>query len=269
MFRLPKIRPAPSLRRAVTVAMLAGGACLAAAMPASADEASAKQLLKSMSDYLVSQKAIAFDYDTNLELVTSDLEKIGMASSGSVAMSRPDKIRVTRTGGTADVEFAYDGKTLTVLGKRLNVFAKLDRQGSVEDLIDTLRFEYGLELPAADLLSANPYDALMSNVTAVKDLGSGFIRGQECDHLAFRTQVTDWQIWIAQGDKPYPCRLTITSKMMAQGPTYTFDVTAWKDGTALAADAFQIDTGSAKEADIGSLSGLDEAPAIGGEGEAE
>ena len=52
----------------------------------------------------------------------------------------------------------------------------------------------------------------MTDVTDVKDLGSGVIGGKECDHLAFRAKDTDWQIWIAQGDEPYPCRYVITSK---------------------------------------------------------
>jgi hypothetical protein len=42
----------------------------------------------------------------------------------------------------------------------------------------------------------------MDGVTNVKDLGSGIVNGKECDHLAFRSTDTDWEIWIAQGDKP-------------------------------------------------------------------
>ena len=36
-----------------------------------ADEAQAKSLLKAMSDYLGAQKAISFDYDVSLELVST------------------------------------------------------------------------------------------------------------------------------------------------------------------------------------------------------
>ena len=38
-------------------------------------------------------------------------------------MNRPDKIHATRTGGYADVELFFDGKTLTVLGKNINSYA--------------------------------------------------------------------------------------------------------------------------------------------------
>jgi hypothetical protein len=69
-----------------------------------------------------------------------------------------------------------------------------------------LRDKYHRPVPAADLLMSDPYKELMPLVTDVKDLGSGVIHGIECDHLAFRTKEVDWQIWIAQGARPYPCR---------------------------------------------------------------
>jgi len=88
---------------------------------ARADEAQAKSLLKAMSDYLAAQKAISFDYDSNLEIVTTQQQKVGLASSGTLTLNRPDKLRATRTGGFANVEMVFDGKTLTLLGKNANL----------------------------------------------------------------------------------------------------------------------------------------------------
>ena len=51
---------------------------------ARADEAQAKSLLKAMSDYLAAQKAISFDYDSNLEIVSTQQQKIGLAASGTL-----------------------------------------------------------------------------------------------------------------------------------------------------------------------------------------
>ena len=71
---------------------------------ATAGDAEAKRLMKAMSDYLAAQQAISFDYDTNLEVVTKDKQKLALASSGTVALARPDKIRATRSGGFVNVE---------------------------------------------------------------------------------------------------------------------------------------------------------------------
>ena len=79
------------------------------------DSAEAKKLLKAMSDYLAAQTAISFDYNGTLEVVTNDEQKLALASSGTVLLNRPDKIRTERSGGFVDSETLFDGKTLTLL----------------------------------------------------------------------------------------------------------------------------------------------------------
>jgi len=95
--------------------------------------------------------------------------------------------------------------------------------------------------PAADLLMSDPYKELMPEVNDAKDLGSGVIHGAECDHLAFRTKEVDWQIWIAQGTRPYPCRYVITSKKVPGWPQYTLDTWGWKTGAETASDSFKLE----------------------------
>ena len=253
-----KLTSAVRLLRGGAAASIIVAATVAVSLPSQAEESDAKALFKAMSDYVSGQQEISFSYDANLEIVTGDMMKVGFASSGTVAKVRPDKIRLTRTGGFADMEMAYDGQMLSVLGKRLNVFTSTEAKGSIDELIDMLRFEYGAEAPAADLLSSNPYEAMTSNITSAMDLGTGVIRGQVCDHLAFRTPEVDWQIWIAQGDRPYPCRLEITSKLTAMAPSYRIDVTDWKTGAGVAGTSFRLESGNAKVIKIEEFEGLDE-----------
>jgi hypothetical protein len=195
-----------------------------------ADEAQAKSLLKAMADYVVAQKAISFEYDSIWEVVTKDQQKLALAASGTVSMARPDKARFTRSGGFVDIEMVFDGKTLTVLGRNRNVFAQVETPGSIDHMIDELQNKYDRPLPAADLFVTGAYDELMADVVDVKDLGSGVIGGTECDYLAFRSREVDWQIWIAQGDRPYPCRYVVTTKTMASSPQYSIQIRNWKTG---------------------------------------
>jgi hypothetical protein len=221
----------------VLAAVLAGTVVIPAGR---ADEADAKRLLKAMSDYLGTQKEMSFDYDVSLELVSTQQQKIALASSGSLTLDRPDKLHMTRTGGFANVEMAFDGKTLTLLGKNTNLYAQLEAPGTIDQLVDVLRDKYHRPVPAADLLMSDPYKELMPEVDDVKDLGSGVIHGVECDHLAFRTKEVDWQIWIAQGARPYPCRYVITSKKVTGWPQYTLDTWGWKTGAEVASDSFKL-----------------------------
>jgi len=229
---------------------------------ARADEAQAKALFKAMTDYMAAQKAVSFDYDSNLEVVSTDKQKLGLASSGTITLNRPDKLHMTRNGGFANVELAFDGKTLTLLGKNANAYAQLDEPGSLDKLVDGLRRRFQKQMPAADLLTADPHAQLMQNVTDVKDLGSGVIRGQECDHIAARSDNADWQLWIAKGDRPYPCRLVITSTDIAESPQYTIDIRSWKTGADVASDSFKVDTANARKIDAAELANFNEVPAV-------
>ena len=198
----------------------------------------AKALLKSMSDYLAAQKNLSMDYDSTFEVVSKDRQKLQLATSGTVELSRPDKIHTTRKSGFSDTEMVFDGKTVSLLGKGQNAYVQADAPGTIDNLIDQLRDKFHRQLPGADLLQSDVYDTLMADVTDIKDLGSGVINGQECDHLAFRAKDTDWQIWIAQGKNPYPCRYVITSKGVDQAPQFSMEIRDWKAGGSPAASDF-------------------------------
>jgi hypothetical protein len=246
---------------AIVLAVAVAG--MASMSVARADETQAKSLLKAMSDYLAAQKAISFDYDSNLEIVSTQQQKIGLASSGTLTLNRPDKLHVMRKGGFANVEMVFDGKTLTLLGKNANLYTQIETPGTIDQLVDVLRDKYHRTVPAADLLMSDPYRELMPLVTDVKDLGSGVIHSIECDHLAFRTKEVDWQIWIAQGARPYPCRYVITSKKVTGSPQYTLDITGWQAGTEVASDAFKLEIpADAKKLRADQVPDLDDVPGL-------
>jgi hypothetical protein len=196
----------------------------------------AKALVKEMSDYMAAQQAISFSFDTDLEIVTKDMQKLELVSSRTVTLNRPDKLHVTRHGGFADGEAIFDGKTLSLIGPNANVYGRVDVPGSVDHLIDELRDKYHRPVPRVDLLQSNVYDALMSQVIDTKDLGCSLIGGVEYDHLAFRTDEVDWQVWMARGARPYPCQYASTSKLADDGPPRIgFPVAYAPSGTLLTA----------------------------------
>jgi hypothetical protein len=108
-------------------AVLAIGASLVS--PASAQNGDAEKLLKGMADYIASQKALAVTFDSDIEVITNNLQKIQFTSSGQVQLSRPDKLRATRTGGYRDVEIVFDSKILTVNNKDGKDYAQLEVAG--------------------------------------------------------------------------------------------------------------------------------------------
>lgn len=197
----------------------------------------AAKILKSMSDYVASQKNISLTYDSDVEVITSEVEKIQFASSGKVLLSRPDKVRVSRTGGYADVEMVFDGKTVSALGKNINAYTQLESAGSIDQLITKLRGMNLIVAPGADLLGSHIFDDLMADVIVTKHIGRGVIDGVECEHIAFRNLDIDWQLWVEVGDRPIPRKYVITSKGVGAAPQYTLRIKEWKTD-AIGADAF-------------------------------
>ena len=228
---------------------------------ARADDAPIRALVQSMSDFLASQKSITFDMQSNLEVVTTDGQRLALASSGALEISRPDKIRLERKGGFADIEAVFDGKTLSLLGRNLNLYAQIPMAGDIDQMVGEMRDKYGRPLPAADLLMSDSYKQIMPEVKDLKYLGPGVILGQTCEHVAMRADDVDLQLWIAQGDKPYPCRYTITSRTVPGEPQYTVDIWNWKSSPdASTADFTFKPPAGAQQVDPAKLTDTDELP---------
>lgn len=207
------------------------------------------KLLKAMSDYLVGQKSLSAKFDSDIEVVTPELQKIQFTSSGEMKMNRPDKLRIRRTGGYADVELVYDGKTISLYGNNAKSYVQADLAGTIDQMIDTMQSRSGAGLPGADLLLTNSYDQMMADVIEGRHVGQGVVDGVECEHLAFRGSETDWQIWIEPGAKPVPRKWVITSKTITGAPQYTLKIRDWKtDANADADFAFKAPADATKVA---------------------
>jgi hypothetical protein len=254
-------RSTPTRRGWMIVFLLASTAMLANAPQARAQGDDAPQILKAMSDYLAGQKTISATFNSDIEVVTPELQKIQFNATGALLLARPDKLRVSRTGGYADLELVFDGRTTTLFGRNLNAFAQIETPGTTDDLIDNLRNNYYVEAPGADLLLSRSFDALTSDVLDAKHIGRGVVDGVECEHLAFRGQDVDWQIWIEIGPNPIPHKYVITSKTVTGAPQYTLRLSDWQSGGQASADAFAfMPPEGASKVELGDLGNIDEVP---------
>lgn len=202
------------------------------------EENTAELMLKQMSSYIGSQKTIELSFDSSIEVITPQLEKIQFTNSGSARLQRPNKMHTHRYGSYADVNMYFDGSTVSIYGSHVNKYAQFDAPGSVDDLLHALREGHGVSLPGSDLLLNDSYSLLIADVIEAKYIGQGVINGIACEHLAFRNTDTDWQVWIQAGDTPIPRKFVVTSKTMASGPQYTVVIKKWKTGGELKPDIF-------------------------------
>ena len=234
--------------------MLAGAVALIVsflAVPAMSEDGidpDADKILQSMSTYLGGIKAFSMNADADFEIVGLNGQKLQLSSLVTVAMERPSKFNIARRGMIADAEFVFDGKTLTLYGKKLNVYAQIQVSGTIDDAIRAYELETGLPAPGADLLFADPYAILSSGVESGVYVGIAYVNGVECHHLAFRKAKVDWQLWVKAGDEPLPMKYVITSKWVTGAPQYSIRFRDWNTSPKITDNqfAFSVPKGATK-----------------------
>lgn len=214
-----------NLRRAAALFVF-GTIALAVTAPtnvqaqASDVETEALRILKKMTEYIGGLQQFSLDTENMLEDVLMSGQKIQYDFSASVVIQRPNKLRAERTGYLFNQLLVYDGKSLTIFNKEDNYYASADAPDNIDDLLHFARDTLDIVPPTGDIVFTNAFELLTASVTSGGVVGKAIIGGVVCDHLAFTSPLVDWQIWIADGDKPLPYKYVLTTKDDPVHPQY-------------------------------------------------
>ncbi len=190
-------------------------------------EARADQELKKMSEFLAKQKLFALEAEETFDEVPDGEPKRELTNVRRLAVQRPNHVAADATGDTLNRASWYDGKTLTTLDKEHNVYATVEMPPTIDAMIEKLEDEYGIVLPLADFLSADPYKVLSEGVRYGRYLGIHQAAGVPCHHLVFAQATIEWQIWIDAGDQPLPRKLVINYVDEPGEPQYSATIKRW------------------------------------------
>jgi hypothetical protein len=133
-----------------------------------------------------------------------------------------------------------DGKSIVLHNVGDGYYATFPAAGTIEQALDVARTSLDLYAPASDLLYSDAYDILMEDVTTAFVVGKRVIDGVRCDHLAFRSPHTDWQIWIEEGKRPLPRKLAIASRDVKGEPQFVVRMHNWNLSPAITAATFEF-----------------------------
>lgn len=220
-----------SWRQSVAVALFGLAATISPALAESAIEADADAILRAMTDQLKELKSFSADYDADNEIITKDGQKIQYSASGKISVSRGAGFLITRQGPFANAQVTFDGKVISLYGKDLNVYAQMESPGpSIDEATEEFRTATGLDAAGADLLATDPYALLTEDVVQGSHVGEAYIDGKKVDHLAFRKDDVDWQIWISTGEQKLPVKYVIATKWVTGAPQYTLRLKNWDTG---------------------------------------
>lgn len=179
--------------------------------PPSESQQEARTLLMKMAAFLAEQKAFSVKVRAGYDVVQDSGQKIEFLETREVALARPDRLRVEETGGDGrGISIVFDGAKMTVADGGFGVYAQADQPGSVDDAIVYFVRDLGLRLPLAPLLTTRLPAELEHRVKTIDYVEMADILGQPAHHLAARTAVLDFQVWIADGARPLPLRIVLT-----------------------------------------------------------
>ena len=185
----------------------------AAAAPAQKNlvDPAAVQALKAMGTYLQSLRRYEVSLDHSGERVLQDGQKLMHSASADLDVALPNRIKASTATATSRRVLYFDGKKVSLQFPDANYYSTVDFSGTVGDLVERLKSNYGVELPAADLFTwgtpAAPFDNLQSAMNAGQDI----VNGTLSDHYAFRQAGIDWQLWLRAGGNPLPMKLVVTN----------------------------------------------------------
>ncbi len=188
----------------------------------------ADQMLKQMTDYVSGLKSFIVESSAVDEQALVSGEKIQRTSDSEVAVQRPNRVRSIQRGAGKGLGVWYDGTAMTITCKANDKHSTLPAPPTLDAAIDSMRKEFHVDAPGADLLYSNPYDILMEQVKSGRVVGLETINGVAANHLAFEGEDVDWQVWIKDGNQPLPLRFVITTKTVKSHPEFAVQFSNWQ-----------------------------------------
>jgi len=248
----PALAPRPAGARKIApwiiAAALGSGAIEAQAAPPRAPASAvhpapvgvdprAVDALTRMSAYLRSVPAFQITMTTQRDDVDVYGQLITLGGGAIYKVRRPDAFSINLALPSMAAQYVYDGKTVTVYDSRTSAYAKVQAPATIRATLELAQQQYGATVPLDDLFTWSEGDNRAKSLTSAHFIGKSQIAGKWTSHYAFRQPGVDWQIWIADGDRPTPQRVTIVSTDDPARPKFQADLT-WDTAPRFAPNTF-------------------------------
>jgi hypothetical protein len=202
-------------------------------------QAEASAILTRMAEFLGGAHGFSVTVRAGYDAVQRSGQKIEFGETRKVTLSRPDRLRVEgeRSDGSKMLT-VFTGKEIMLIDAASNVYATAPQPGDVDQTIVYFVRDLGMRLPLAVLLVSQLPAELKDRVRSVDYVEKTSILGSTTHHLAARTDTVDFQIWVADGDKPLPQRVVITYRMAKGEPQFWAEFSDWNLAPAIADSTF-------------------------------
>ena len=193
--------------------------------------------LKEMSDFLMTANTMQIVSNGSLDVVTNNGQRIQLDGTTTYKLRKPNGFVVDYVSDIKSRRFIYDGKNFTVYSPKLGFYSTVAAPATNREVLQTIYEKFGIALPLEDLFrwsdgshaerhaaqDAHIDRSHAERLQALKsayNVGPATIDGVLTDHYAFREDNVDWEVWIQQGDQPFPRKLVIVDRNDVAKPTF-------------------------------------------------
>lgn len=155
--------------------------------------------VEKMGKYLRGIKKFEIDSDATFDIVLENEQKTEFGAHFHYKVRRPNKLFAEIKSERKHRKYFYDGKKFTIFAPKENFFGEFEFKGTVGELVKKLN-DFGIEVPLSDLFVWGTDEAKADKMTSAIFLNEE----HKGNHLAFRQDKIDWQVWIQKGKHPLP-----------------------------------------------------------------
>ena len=223
----------------VLMALLLAGPLAAQTPPTETVTPSPEQLIREMSDALKKAGNFQVHAEINFDQVLVSGQKIQYAGAADIVVRPPNGVFIDYRDDVSAKRFWYDGKQGTLLDVARGKYSQAPLPDTIDAARDTLRTEYALSLPLADLVSSNHLETISSRALSWGYVGVHDVEGTPANHIAIVGKNADLQLWIQKEGEPLPLKMVITYKNQSMSPQYQAVLMDWKLGATVSDATFQ------------------------------
>jgi hypothetical protein len=210
-------------------------------IPAAVAPQEAKAILMRMAEFMAETKSFSVDAEVSYDVYQQSGQKIEFGETRKITVARPDRLRIEIEESDGDTSVVtFDGKDLGISSPSKHVYAQAAKPGSIDDAVVYFVRDLGMRLPFAVLLLTSAPSELERRTKSLDYVERTSILGTPAHHLAGRTESVDYQVWIAESDKPLLLRLVLTYPGSNGQPQFRAQFSGWNLAPEVSASMFTL-----------------------------
>jgi hypothetical protein len=188
----------------------------------------AEAILSRMAEFLSKTPQMSVTVHGAYDAVQQDGSKVEWNEIRKVTLSRPDRLRIDseRSDGARSL-ILFDGKNITTFDESGHVYAQAPQSGGVDETVIHFVRDMHMRLPLAVLLLSRLPEELQNRVQTVDYVEKTTTLGAPAHHIVGTTATMDFQLWIAEGDRPLPLHAVLTYKYAPGQPQFRALFSDW------------------------------------------